>query len=143
MDWRDVDKAWHDKIKMIIKNDEELWITKEDSWDWLGWRMAGKGSQSPRKRTQRERKKSDESLFSFSTFNLPLKKKKKKLCLKHNTDGERERLWQHDVYVHLWPVNLFFISLCTQPKALNICARYLGWDPCFYIILLTFIRPTN
>lgn len=118
MDWRDVDKAWHDKIKMIIKNDEELWITKEDSWDWLGWRMAGKGSQSPRKRTQRERKKSDESLFSFPTFNLLLKKKKKKLCLKHNTDGERERLWQHDVYVHLWPVNLFLFLYVHSRKPL-------------------------
>lgn len=142
MDWRDVDKAWHDKIKMIIKNDEELWITKEDSWDWLGWRMAGKGSQSPRKRTQRERKKSNESLFSFPTFNLLLKKKKKTLPETQHRRRERAALAARCLCTFVTSKS-FFISLCTQPKALNICARYLGWDPCFYIILLTFIRPTN
>lgn len=60
----------------------------------------GKGKPESTETNAKREKKSNESLFSFPTFNLLLKKKKK-LCLKHNTDGERERLWQHDVYVHL------------------------------------------
>lgn len=102
----------------------------------------GKGKPESTETNAKREKNSNESLFSFPTFNLLSKKKKKTLPETQHRRRERAALAARCLCTFVTSKS-FFISLCTQPKALNICARYLGWDPCFYIILLTFIRPTN